>query len=95
MASLPGATVLYRLKAEGGSRALGGPSEDRLAMCLWLSTPSFPGTRTVGDDGWEPQAHLPGIFQTLSLGRPGLEGLVSARTRGLRTGYGERAEFSD
>lgn len=43
MASLPGATVLYRLKAEGGSRALGGPSEDRLAMCFLHLASLGPG----------------------------------------------------
>lgn len=48
MASLPGAAVLYILKAGGGCRALGGLCEDRLAMNLGLSIPSFPGTRTVG-----------------------------------------------
>lgn len=67
MASLPGATVLYRLKAGGRMQSLGWPCENILAMCLWLSLPSFSGTRTVGDR-WEPQMHLSNIFQTLSLG---------------------------
>lgn len=89
MASPPGATVLYRLEAGGGCRALGGPCEDRLAIRLW-----FSGTRTVGDR-WEPQTHLSDISQTLSLGCPGLEGFVGARTQGLRIGCEERAEFSD
>lgn len=69
MASLPGAAVLYILKAGGGCRALGGLCEDRLAMNLGLSIPSFPGTRTVGVRR-EPQTHLPDIFQTLPLGCP-------------------------
>lgn len=67
MASLPGATVLNRLKAGEGCRVLGGPCEDRLTMCLWLPVPSLSGTRTVGDR-WEPQTHLPGIFKTWFLG---------------------------
>lgn len=69
MASLPGATVFYRLKAGEGSRALGGPCEGRLAMCLWFSIPSFSGTRKVRGQ-WEAQTYLLAIFQTLSLGRP-------------------------
>lgn len=44
MASLPGATVLYRLNAGGGCRVLGGPCEHRLTMCLCLHLPSFSGT---------------------------------------------------
>lgn len=68
---------------------MGGPCEDRLAMRLWLF-----GIMTVGDR-WEPQTHLSNISQTFSLGCPGLEGFVGARTQGLRIGYEERAEFSD
>lgn len=94
MASLPGATVLYRLKAGGRMQSLGWPCENILAMCLWLSLPSFSGTRTVGTGG----SHRC-ICQTSSrlcpLVAPGLEGFVGARTQGLRIGYGERAGFSD
>lgn len=94
MASLPGATVLYRLKAGRECRVLGGRCKGRLTMCLWLPIPSFSGIRTVGDRG-EPQTLCQISSRLGPLVASDLEGFVGARTQGLRIGYEERAAFSD
>ena len=94
MASLPGATVLYRLKAGGGCRALGGPVRTFWPCAFGSLYLASLGSGQSGTGGSHRR-----ICQTSSrlchLVAPGLEGFVGARTQGLRIGYGKRAGFSD